>query len=597
MKKTLAFITLTLLVNLAAGAAPSRRVNAEMPITLLTHASAWSAEPQAAQTQPTWGSTEEYNAWKAASDATDPNKKVELAEAFMKKYPNSPFVYFGYIEEIKAYQALGQGDKAMQAAVNALKLSPENLDALSFEAFALPYVFKPNDSSSAEMLARAQSDSKKALDLLQKIQKPANVTDDQFNQFMKGKRALFNSTLGYGSLQNKDYAGAITYLKAAAEDNPSDNLTFSMLGQAYVNSTPPDYDNGIWNLARSVALAKAANAPNAAALQKYYDQVYVSRHGSDEGEQDVIAQASAAATPPAGFKVTPAEKHKPTGKPAIDFFYETEDTLKAGGAQAPQYWSQVKGQEYQSPGKVVSADKAPSGDASNVAIAITDEGKAKDTPEIILRTKQPDAKFLAKGDLVTSLKGTIAEYTLTPSFALTLDGTIDDDSLAAAKEKRAKEKAKAKPKPRPRTAARHTKTTGSRPKPDSVEVSRSAGAVDACGASAACALAPLLPVIEAEFLDLSAECVAVDAQGPGGSHLVALVQFQNLPNKSLLEFAHRVLKGDSVFDHLVDEGVKLLFHGRTPDGWNSPGFPDQSFVVFLSFWIRACLNFSNSALN
>lgn len=460
MKKTLAFITLTLLVNLAAGAAPARRVSGEKLIASLIRANAWSAEPKATQNQPTWGSTDEYNAWKAASDATDPNKKVELAEAFMKKYPNSPFVYFGYIEEIKAYQALGQGDKAMQAAVNALKLSPDNLDALSFEAFALPYVFKPNDPSSADMLTRAESDSKRALDLLQKIQKPANVTDEQFNQFMKGKRALFNSTLGYVALQKKDYPGAITYLKAAAEDNPSDNLTFSMLGQAYVNSTPPDYDNGIWNLARSVALAKAANAPNASALQKYCDQVYTSRHGSDEGEQGVLTQAAASVTPPSGFQVKPAEKHKPSGNAAVDFYYNVEDTMKAGGDQAKQFWEQTKGQTYGLGGKVVTADKSAGGDSYSVGIAVTDESKSKDTPDIILRDKQPDAKYLAKGDLVKSFQGTIAEYSLTPSFTMTLDGTVDEDSLAAAKEKRAKEKAKAKPKPRPHTATHHTKTSG-----------------------------------------------------------------------------------------------------------------------------------------
>jgi len=457
MKKTLVLMTLSMLFSVAAGAAPAQRRNRAGEPSLLVRAFGWAAEAQAAQTQPTWGSTDEYNAWKAASDATDPNKKVELAEAFMKKYPNSPFVYLGYLEEVKGYQALGKGDKAMEAAVSALKLSPDNLDALSFEAFALPYVYNATNAGAADMLSRAESDAKHALDLLQKIQKPANVTDEQFNQFMKGKRALFNSTLGYVALQKKDYAAAITYLKAATEDNPSDNLTFSMLGQSYINSSPPDYDNGIWNLARSVALAKAANAPNAAALQKYYDQVYTNRHGSDAGEQDIVTQAAASVTPPADFKVAPAEKHKPTGNAAVDYYYNVEDTMKAGGDQAKQFWEQTKGQTYGLGGKVVSSDKAPDGDSYNVGIAITDDGKAKDAPEIILRDKQPDAKYLAKGDLVKAFQGTIAEYSLTPSFTLTLDGTVDDDSLAAAKAKKPKTPAKPKPTHRP---VHHTKKSG-----------------------------------------------------------------------------------------------------------------------------------------
>jgi hypothetical protein len=78
-----------------------------------------------------------------------------------------------------------------------------------------------------------------------------------------------------------------------------------------------------------------------------------------------------------------------------------------------------------------------------VGIAITEESKASDTADIVLRDKQADAKYLAKGDLIASFKGTIAEYNMTPNFSLTLEGTIDDDSLAAAKEEA---KTRAKPK-------------------------------------------------------------------------------------------------------------------------------------------------------
>jgi hypothetical protein len=452
MKRNLVFISSALLVSLTAGSALAGSVRGSRKVLALSPVRAWAAPPKAAQTQPTWGSTEEYNAWKAAADEKDMNKKIELSEAFMKKYPKSPFVYYGYLEEIKAYQQLGQGDKAMQAAVEALKLSPDNYAALQYEAFLLPYVYKPTAPGAADMLARAESDAKKALDLLQKLPKPANVTDEQFNQYVKGQRALFNATLGYTSLQKKDYAGAITYLKAAGEDNPSDNLIFSMLGQAYASSTPPDYDNAIWTLARSVALAKAANSPNAGALEKYYKQVYANRHGSDEGAQDIITQAAASVNPPAGFKVAQAEKHKPTGNPVVDAYYNIEDSLKVGGDEEKQAWAQVKGQPFGTAGAVVGVDPGPSPDTSLVRIAFTAENKAKDGAyDIILRDKQPDAKYLTKGDPV-AFQGTLAEYSLAPTFSLTVDGSIDDKYLEAAKDK-ADNKSKPKPKPRPRRRA------------------------------------------------------------------------------------------------------------------------------------------------
>ncbi|HEV2234310.1 MAG TPA: hypothetical protein VGV68_13030 [Terriglobia bacterium] len=456
MKKNLVLISFTLLAGLISGAAHARPVRGLREISLLPQTHAWAASPQAAaagEKKPAWKTTEEYNAYQAAFNEKDPHKKISLAEAFLAKFQDTDFKDLAYLQELAAYQQLGDGPNAIGAGEKALAVNPDNLDALRYVSFAFPFVFKATDPDAASKLTRAENESKHGLDLLQKLQKPANATDEQFNQAIKGLRSIFNGTVGFVALQQKDYAGAITSLKTAAEDNPGNNLTFSMLGQAYLQSSPPDYDNGIWSLARSVALAKASSDPNAAALAKYYDQVYVSRHGSDEGEGDIINQASASVNPPAGFKVAPAEKHKPTGNAAIDAFYNMEDSLKVGGDQEKQAWAQVKGQPFAMPGTVNSSQKGTDPDTYLVQIAITDESKAKDGYDIVLRDKQPDAKYLSKGDPV-AFQGTLAEYTMTPVFSLTLDGTIDDKFLEAAKDKA---ETKTKPKPRPRSTARRRK--------------------------------------------------------------------------------------------------------------------------------------------
>lgn len=456
MKKNLVLISSALLVGLASGSALARPVRGLKNTSLLPQANAWAASPQAAaasEKKPAWKTTEEYNAFQAAFNEKDPHKKVSLAEAFLAKYPDTDFKDLAYLQELAAYQQLGDGPKAIGAGEKALAVNPDNLDALRYVSFALPFVFKPTDPDAAAQLTRAENESKHGLDLLQKLQKPANVTDEQFNQAIKGLRSVFNGTVGFVALQQKDYAGAITSLKTAAEDDPGNNLTFSMLGQAYLQLSPPDYDNGIWCLARSVALAKASSSPNAAALAKYYGQVYVNRHGSDEGESDIVNQASASVNPPTGFKVAPAQKHKPTGNAAIDAFYNMEDSLKVGGDQEKQAWAQVKGQPFAMPGTVNSAEKGTDPNIYLVQIAITDESKAKDGYDIVLRDKQPDAKYLSKGDLV-AFQGTLAEYTMTPGFSLTLDGTIDDKFLEAAKDKA---ETKTKPKPKPRSTAHRRK--------------------------------------------------------------------------------------------------------------------------------------------
>jgi tetratricopeptide (TPR) repeat protein len=409
-----------------------------------------AAEPQAKA--PQWKSREEYDAFQAMSVEKDPNKRIALAQAILQKYTTSDFKDAAYVGMMGAYQQLGDSAKAIDAAHHALEANPDNLDALTYLSFAFPYTFSSKSADAESQLSRADSDAKHGLEVLQKLQKPANVTDEQFNTYVKPKRSTFNTAVAFVAVQRKDYAAAIVLLKAAADDNPNDSLLFSLMGQSYLYSKPPDYDNAIWYLARSVALAQAAQSPNASALLKFYGQVYVNRHGSDAGENDIVTQAAASVNPPADFKVAPAPKHAATGNATIDAFYSWEDTLKSGGDTEKQEWEGVsgqpglKGQVFEAPGVVDSVEKGSDSNTYLVRIDVAKEG----TYNIEVKdSTQADAKYLSKGDAVR-FKGTISAYTLTPSFVLSLDpGTINQEDLDSAK---AKQQEKAKPKPRKRPA-------------------------------------------------------------------------------------------------------------------------------------------------
>ena len=410
---------------------------------------AQAAGGQAAAKGPQWKSREEYDAFQAMAKETDPHKKITDAEAVLQKYPNSDFKDIAYVQEVGAYQQLGQSDQAIAAAKKALAANPDNLDALTYLCFAFPFVYNAKAADAAAGLDETDQYAKHGLEVLGKLQKPAQVSDEQFTGYVKAKRAIFNNAVGFVALQKKDYAGSMTALKAAMQDNPTDPLTFSMLGQDYLYSNPPDYDNAIWNLARSVALAQAANSPNAAALQKFYDQVYTNRHGSNAGEADIVTQAKASPTPPADFKVAQAPKHAATGNAFIDAFYNYEDSLKVGGDTANQAWEQIKGQPFGGPGVAQGVEKQSDG-TFLVHVAITDQSKASGATDIDLKDSQPGCADLSKGDLV-AFKGTLASFTATPNFVLTLEGaTIDDQFLQAASDKK---KAAEKPKTPPR---RHT---------------------------------------------------------------------------------------------------------------------------------------------
>jgi tetratricopeptide (TPR) repeat protein len=387
----------------------------------------------------------------AMANEKDPNKKVQLAEAFLTKYASSDFKEGAYIVEMQTYKQQQQTDKAVDAAHKALQANPDSLDALNFLSFVFPFTYKGDAPDHDAKLAEAEADAKHGLEVVQKLQKPANAPEDQFNQAVKSLRDVFNGSIGFVDLQRKDYAGAITADKAAAEDNPSDEYVFYRMGLAYLYSNPHDYDNGIWYLARAVALAKTAGDTNAPEFEKYLKQTYVGYHGNDQGLEDIVNQAKTSPNPPSGFKVGAMEAPKKTGNPLVDQFNDMTYPLKFGGETAQKQWDALKGQPLEFGGSVDSVVKGTDPGVNLVRIDILDPSKA--TPGVydieLKDSTQPNVKNLQPGDLIR-FKGTMDSYTATPNLMVTVVGEVTDPNPLPDKPP-AKEKATTRKRPAKKT--------------------------------------------------------------------------------------------------------------------------------------------------
>jgi tetratricopeptide (TPR) repeat protein len=454
MKKTTAILSFTLLAALVLCAPSGQQPSDSGKLLSIGPTCLWAASPTAPQEKkPQWKSRDEYDAYQAIVGEQDPNKKIQLAQAFLEKFKDSDFKDLAYLEVLGAYLRLGDGIKAVEAGQKALEANPDNLDAHTRVAYLFPFAFRLDDPDVAAKLSRAESDAKRGLEVLQKAQKPENVTEDQFNQRFKASRAVFNSLLGFVGLQRKDYAGAVTSLKAAAEDNPSYSYGFYWLGLSYLNLTPRDYDNAVWNMARAISLAKAARDPNADPWEKYLRQTYIGYHGNDEGLADIVTQTASSSTPPEGFKVGPMEVPKETGNKSIDAFNQTFFQLKFGGERAQKLWDGLKGEPFGVGGYVENVEKGTEPGVYVVRIDVLEQSRsAEGMYDIELRdSTQPNVKNLSKGDAV-HFKGTISAYTATPNLVITLDSaTINDDEIP--------EQPKVAPKPKPKPRPRATTTT------------------------------------------------------------------------------------------------------------------------------------------
>ncbi len=397
------------------------------------------AAQQAAAKGPQWKSRAEYDAFQAILKATSPQAKITAADAFLQKYPASDFKPQADLLKFQAYVQLNQVDQAIATARDTLKTNPPvnvRVACLHYLSYVFPYIFKPKSADAAAELAQANSEASQGLQLLQTIQKPAGASEAAFESQVKEFRADFNRALGFVALQKKDYPSAINYLKEAVQDNPQDGYTFSFLGEAYLYLSPPDYNTALWYLARAVSLAEKNRTPNLAAVRTFYGQEYVSRHGSDAGEQGLIAQAGGSPTPPAGFQVAPPPKHAPTGNPSVDAYHKIEDALAVGGDEAKTAWGSLQGQPL---GILAFVDDVRKGTDPGTWLVRADvlpkdRGTAGDY-NLELTTNQENAKYLKLGDPI-HFQGTITSYTTSPNFILTLSKVqIDDATLRMAAER------------------------------------------------------------------------------------------------------------------------------------------------------------------
>jgi tetratricopeptide (TPR) repeat protein len=443
MRKVMTTLGLAMLASMTACVGWAQQLSKQAPA--LTSAPRVQAAPQTAPADPQakkgpqWKSRAEYDAFQAILKAGSPEAKVSAANAFLTKYPNSDFKSMATYVKFQSYLQLNNVSGAVKAAKEALQENPNQLvkvNTLHYLAFVFPYTFKPKDPDATTQLSQAQSEAKEGLQSIQQLQKPANVSETQFETEIKKFRGDFNRALGFIALEQKDPASAITYLKAAEQDNPKDSYTALFLGQAYLASKPPDYNNALWSLAHGVDLAKDQNSPSLAGLQKLYSQWYEYRHGSNAGEQKLIAQAESSGTPPAGFNVTTPPKHAKTGNPNVDAIYSIEDALSVGGDAAQASWSGYKGQPLGIVGYVDSVTPGTDRGTYDVKADVLPQDRGQSgTYQLELITDQADAKYLKLGDPIR-FKGTISAYTLKPNFVLTCSNVeIDPATLRMASER------------------------------------------------------------------------------------------------------------------------------------------------------------------
>lgn len=145
---------------------------------------------------------ENRETWAVVSEL-DPDRAIQLASDFEKKYPDSRSLADIYAAAGIAYATKGEAKRAIEYGEKSLKLDPQNLRALLLLVPLLPQpqVLASGGLDKEKKLADAESYAQRALVLIEQVPKQPNETDDQFQRRKAEVDASVHSGLGLVHLE------------------------------------------------------------------------------------------------------------------------------------------------------------------------------------------------------------------------------------------------------------------------------------------------------------------------------------------------------------------------------------------------------------
>jgi len=198
---------------------------------------------------------EEDAAYKEFTDipATDLNKRTQVGEALLQKYPASRYRPVVYSALTAAYLQLGQVQKMQETGEKAIALTPNDVQTLAVLGQTIARSINASTPEPEKQLTKAEQYSKKAIELTPTIEKPAAITDEVFAAAKNQTLAMAHSGLGLVYLRRGKIPEAIPELDQSVKIDPSpDPVNYYLLGLA--NQKSSHFDDAVAAYTKCAAL-------------------------------------------------------------------------------------------------------------------------------------------------------------------------------------------------------------------------------------------------------------------------------------------------------------------------------------------------------
>ena len=194
-----------------------------------------------------------FNAFQA-SPATDLNKKIELGEDLVKKYPQSRYLPPVYYALTLAYMQTNQTQKMFEVGDKEVALVPNDITTLAILAQTISRVTDPNTPDAPRQLDKAATYAKKAIEIAPTIPKPDNLTEEKFVSGRNQALVAAHSGLALVLIKHGKNADAIPELEQAVKlDSNPDPVNYYLLGMA--NKGTSHFDDAITAFNKCAAMA------------------------------------------------------------------------------------------------------------------------------------------------------------------------------------------------------------------------------------------------------------------------------------------------------------------------------------------------------
>ncbi len=373
----------------------------------------------------------EYDAYIAAYNTTDPGQKAAAMEAFVKQYPQSVMLSEAMETALAGYQRASNIPKVVEMAKRLLGVNPNNVNALAIVTAvdrALATDGKPD--ALKEGCASAQT----GLQQLPNWAKPEGASDADFAKLRSQMSDILNGMAGFCALQAKDYAGAVKYYTEAYRLDPTNLQDTYQLCIALLEQNPIDL-KGLWYGAKALNLAKG-NAAAADNIAKYVKYKYKKYHGKVD-DWDAFATTVAGQTaPPDNMStlVSPAPTPCDLAVQAVkdndpatlsfgdwEFILSQANCSPANKAAADKVWAAIQEKQKGGEAKLRISVKVIAANNESLDGALTEENQAAMKADLHVTFEEPipapargaKSNVPAPGS-TTDVVGVISAYTPDP---------------------------------------------------------------------------------------------------------------------------------------------------------------------------------------